>query len=418
MASQFGSEFSLQFVDGAHPEHLYGRARAVHPPGDFVEGQALEVAKNDDFAVVRIEPGQRVGNGQLSLFLNEHLARRVSLIGGVKEASREGGVRGGIQRHFAAGLALVSAVELADEVGGVVREDAPQPGQPFSLGDPLKPAEAAVCLQHGLLHDVGRVDLSLQPGFHLRAGKDAEIVAAALEEPVASGDVAGASLQQQISHTVRFLWRHLRQCNPVHSAGQSRARILVAMRLVQEINAVLAQLDRELWVVTASDGDQRGGLIATFVSQASIVPEMPRVLVGIAKQHHTRRLIEASSAFALHLLDETKLEWVWRFGLQSGHAMEKLAGLAWQAGATGSPLLREALAWLECRVEAGFDTGDRTVYLAEIVAGKQASAAAPLTFKRLMQLAPPERLAEMKGLLARDAQVDAAAIGSWRERAR
>jgi flavin reductase (DIM6/NTAB) family NADH-FMN oxidoreductase RutF len=190
------------------------------------------------------------------------------------------------------------------------------------------------------------------------------------------------------------------------------------MRPVQDINAVLAQLDRELWVVTAADGKQRGGLIATFVSQASIVPEMPRVLVGIAKQHHTRKLIDASGVFALHLLEETKLEWVWRFGLQSGHGVDKLAGLAWQLGATASPLLSEALAWLECRVEARFDTGDRTVYLAEVVAGKKISAAKPLTFRHLLQLAPPERLAQMKALLVRDAHADALVIERWREGAK
>src|SRR4051794_28161309 len=78
---------------------------------------------------------------------------------------------------------------------------------------------------------------------------------------------------------------------------------------------LLRRLDRELWLVTAGSGGRRGGLIATFVSQASIVPEMPRMIVGLAQQHHTRELVEASGAFALHLLGEDQVEWVWRFGL-------------------------------------------------------------------------------------------------------
>ena len=51
---------------------------------------------------------------------------------------------------------------------------------------------------------------------------------------------------------------------------------------------------------TAGAGADRGGLIATFVSQASIVPDLPRVLVGLGKRHHTRGLVEASGAFGLH----------------------------------------------------------------------------------------------------------------------
>src|SRR5215831_15768169 len=97
---------------------------------------------------------------------------------------------------------------------------------------------------------------------------------------------------------------------------------------------VFAQLDRELWLLTAAAGDRRGGLIATFVSQASIVPEMPRVLVGLARQHHTWGLVEAAGAFALHLLAEDQLDRVWRFGLESGRDGDKLAGLPVRVGAT------------------------------------------------------------------------------------
>jgi len=184
------------------------------------------------------------------------------------------------------------------------------------------------------------------------------------------------------------------------------------------ISAFLSQLDREIWLVTAQAGPRRGGLAAIWVSAASIVPHLPRVLVGIAKQHHTWELIETSHAFALHLLGEEHLDWVWRFGLRSGRDTDKLAGLATQTGATGTPLLPDALAWLDCRVEARLDTGDRTVYLAEVVAGAQQRTAPPLTTRRMVQLAPAEKLVELREGLERDARVDAAAIEAWRGRNR
>ena len=179
---------------------------------------------------------------------------------------------------------------------------------------------------------------------------------------------------------------------------------------------ILAQLDRELWLVTAQAAAQRGGLIATFVSNASLVADLPRMLIGVAKQHHTWHLIEASGAFALHLFGEDHVDWVWRFGLTSGSSGDKLDGLAFTRGLTGSPLLTAALAWLDCRVEARLDTGDRTVYLAEVVAGAGLRAGAPLSFQRLLALAPLEKKTLLKEALVRDAAVDAAAILEWRKR--
>jgi flavin reductase (DIM6/NTAB) family NADH-FMN oxidoreductase RutF len=145
---------------------------------------------------------------------------------------------------------------------------------------------------------------------------------------------------------------------------------------------VFAQLDRELWLVTAAAGNRRGGLIATFVNQASIVPEMPRVVVGLAHQHHTWGLVEAAGAFALHLLAEDQLDRVWRFGLESGRDGDKLAGLPLRVGVTGAPLLTDAPAFLECRVEARWDSGDRTLYLAGVVDGAVAQAGPVLTMRR------------------------------------
>jgi flavin reductase (DIM6/NTAB) family NADH-FMN oxidoreductase RutF len=155
-------------------------------------------------------------------------------------------------------------------------------------------------------------------------------------------------------------------------------------------------------------------LIATFVNQASIVLECPRVLLGLSRQHHTWKLIEASGAFALHLVDEEHLDWVWRFGLQSGRNVDKLEGLAFRLGATGSPLLTEARSWLDCRVEARLSTGDRTVYLAEVVEAHHQTRSPILTVQRLLQLAPADKLQLLNELHERDAIIDAQAIRAWR----
>jgi flavin reductase (DIM6/NTAB) family NADH-FMN oxidoreductase RutF len=185
---------------------------------------------------------------------------------------------------------------------------------------------------------------------------------------------------------------------------------------VAQIGKVYAQLDPPLWLVTAADGGRRGGFIATTVAQASIVDHIPRQLITVDKRHNTHALIEGSGAFAMHLIDETQLDLVWRFGLQSGRDVDKFAGLEFRTGETGSPLLPEALAWFDCRVEARMDSGDRTVYLAAVVDGRLQRTDPPLLNRRFFAIAPPDKQKIMNEQYDRDARLDAEAIQRWRDK--
>lgn len=177
---------------------------------------------------------------------------------------------------------------------------------------------------------------------------------------------------------------------------------------------VFNRLDREIWLITAQACDRRSGLIATYVSRASLAPTLPRVTIALAKHHFTHELIQASNAFCMHLIDEDHIDWVWHFGIPSGRDIDKLRELATSTSVTGSPILTGALAWLDCRVEARMDTGDRTVYLAEVLDARMVETATPLTLKRLLELAPADKLRQMNLAVERDIESDRNAILEWR----
>jgi flavin reductase (DIM6/NTAB) family NADH-FMN oxidoreductase RutF len=177
---------------------------------------------------------------------------------------------------------------------------------------------------------------------------------------------------------------------------------------------IFDRLNRELWLVTARSADQSSGLIATYISRVSLVPSLPRVTIALAKHHFTHELIEATDAFCMHLVGDDQLDLVWRFGIPSGREVDKLGELSTSIGASGSPILTDAPAWLDCRVEARMDIGDRTVYLAEVLDAQIQRTVTPLTIKRLLELAPPERMLQMKQGLERDSELDRAAILAWR----
>lgn len=173
-------------------------------------------------------------------------------------------------------------------------------------------------------------------------------------------------------------------------------------------------LDPKIWLLTTAAGSLRGGLIATSVMQASIVPERPRVIVTVARQHHTWQVLETSGVFALHLLSENQIDLVWRFGLQSGRDTDKFAGLSFDKSPQGNPLLAGSNGWLDCRVECRMETGDRTVYLAAVTNAGFEDGGPALTLSKLLAAATDETRRDLKAQLTRDAAIDRDAIDRWR----
>jgi flavin reductase (DIM6/NTAB) family NADH-FMN oxidoreductase RutF len=175
-------------------------------------------------------------------------------------------------------------------------------------------------------------------------------------------------------------------------------------------------VDPVLWLVTSAHGERRSGLIATFVTNASLVPAEPRVVIGIAKHHFTWELIDRSQAFCLHLVDQTRAEWVRRFGLASGRDGDKFHGLNPATSANGCPVFTDTIFWSECTVESSFDTGDRSLFLGQVTNCGKGSDGRPLTISEWLKTLTDQDRKENEQRLARDIAIDLAAIREWRRR--
>jgi flavin reductase (DIM6/NTAB) family NADH-FMN oxidoreductase RutF len=145
---------------------------------------------------------------------------------------------------------------------------------------------------------------------------------------------------------------------------------------LQQIDTALRLINREVWVITAAADGRQGGLLATWVSAASIDRQRPVLLAGIGPNHFTAELVQASKALAAHLLRPDHVEMAWNFANGSGRDRDKLAGLALATGETGSPILADCLAWFDCRVFTRYDAGDRLFFWADVVAASGRDAAA------------------------------------------
>lgn len=154
-------------------------------------------------------------------------------------------------------------------------------------------------------------------------------------------------------------------------------------------------IGRELWVFSVAAGVRSNAMVATLFMQDTIVPDIARVSIGVAQQHLARELVDAGGAFALHLIDESQHDSMWRFGLQSDRDFDKLGGLHVIRGTIGCPILSDSLASLQFRVETHMDSGDRKAYLADVHAAAGRVKTQPRTVNKMLEIAPPDRAQQM-----------------------
>ena len=155
-------------------------------------------------------------------------------------------------------------------------------------------------------------------------------------------------------------------------------------------------LNREVWVVTSSDSERRGGLLATWVSQASLDPERPVILAGLAPNHHTTALVRSSGRLAVHLLDSDQSDVAWNFCRDSGQVRDKLEDFELENRFPYTPVLTKCHSYLLGQVFACVETGERTYFWADVVHAGKHSSRAPLCEQQFIDWCDEPRKALLK----------------------
>lgn len=173
-------------------------------------------------------------------------------------------------------------------------------------------------------------------------------------------------------------------------------------------------IDRELWVITSADGERRGGLVATWVQSSSLDPNEPIVTISISQNHFTRELIDVSGVFGLHLLGEDQRDVALNFCRDSGRDRDKLAGMAWQYGTIGCPVVSDCLASAECRVIDRYEAAGRVLYFADISTAHTKFEGHPLKERAFVESISPDQRASLNADREADLAVMQHAIAAWR----
>lgn len=148
---------------------------------------------------------------------------------------------------------------------------------------------------------------------------------------------------------------------------QSRQKVSLESQ-VDPTSQAVGRLVGSLCVVTAQQDNVSSAMIASWVSQATFNP--PGLTVSVAKDRAVEPLLHRDSPFVVNILGEgNHLSLMKHFLKPFSPGEDRFVGVATEAAQNGGLILKDALAYLECRVENRMECGDHWLIYAVIEAG-------------------------------------------------
>jgi flavorubredoxin/flavin reductase (DIM6/NTAB) family NADH-FMN oxidoreductase RutF len=159
-------------------------------------------------------------------------------------------------------------------------------------------------------------------------------------------------------------------------AGTDMGQLLTRDRGIQQRKALDTDLDKALgrisgglYIITAKKGDIKGAMLASWVSQASFQPL--GLTIAVAKDRAIESLMQVDDRFVLNVLEEGNYQSLMKHFLKRfPPGADRFAGVKTQAAENGSPILTDALAYMECHVVSRMELSDHWIVYATVDAGR------------------------------------------------
>ncbi len=144
----------------------------------------------------------------------------------------------------------------------------------------------------------------------------------------------------------------------------------------EEFRRVLGHFATGVSVVSAERPDGPVGMACNALTSVSLEP--PLIAVCPAKSSETWPEIRAAGRFVVNLMNSDHQEAVLAFARKG---TDRFADVGYRAGDYG-PVLDDAVAWIECELDAEHDAGDHTIALARVAQLQGREDLEPLVFFR------------------------------------
>ncbi|MFE9736695.1 flavin reductase family protein [Streptomyces sp. NPDC006477] len=145
-----------------------------------------------------------------------------------------------------------------------------------------------------------------------------------------------------------------------------------------EFRRVLGHFASGVTIVTALDADGPAGFACQSFASLSLDP--PLVAFMVARTSTTWPRIAAAGTFCVNVLGAGQAGLCRAFAVSGA---DKFAGVAWTpAPVTGSPLLPDAPAWIDCTITTVHTGGDHLIVVGRVESLDATDEDAPLLFHR------------------------------------
>ncbi|MFM2060485.1 MAG: hypothetical protein RLZZ507_155 [Cyanobacteriota bacterium] len=165
-------------------------------------------------------------------------------------------------------------------------------------------------------------------------------------------------------------------------AGKELGQLVVRERNIKQIKSLdvnmekaLGRISSGLYIVTAKKGDVSGAMIASWVTQASLQPL--GFTIAVAKDRAIDNLLQIGDRFVLNVLEEGNYQDLKKHFLKRLHpGADRFAGVKTQTAKNGSPILTDALAYMECEVVSSMECSDHWILYCIVEDGRVSKAEA------------------------------------------
>lgn len=159
-------------------------------------------------------------------------------------------------------------------------------------------------------------------------------------------------------------------------AGTDLAQLVTRDRSIKQMKSLGADLDKALgkisgglYIITAKKGDVSSAMLASWVSQVSFKPL--GISIAVAKDRAIESLMQVGDRFVLNVLEEGKYQSLMKHFLKRfAPGADRFESIKTQPAQDGTPILTDALAYMECEVASRMDGGDHWIVYSTVDAGR------------------------------------------------
>ena len=165
-------------------------------------------------------------------------------------------------------------------------------------------------------------------------------------------------------------------------AGTDMGQLLIKEKSIKkrksldnDLDKAIGRLSSGLYIITAKQEEIKGAMLASWVNQASFEPL--GVSIAVAKDRAIESLLQVGNCFVLNILEEGNYHHLMKHFLKRFKpGQDRFEGIEIQDANNGSPILADALAYLECQVVDRMEVNDHWIVYSRVSEGRVSKSTA------------------------------------------